>query len=100
MIIQQPRAVLVRGRSRDFRSGNSTVVMKETLVNRIQCPATVNPSDDETQHSDRGEEEALSEARKKRREKRKKKKKDKKTKKNREVGVKISNREGIDQRGV
>ena len=86
MIIQQPRAVLVRGRSRDFRSGNSTVVMKETLVNRIQCPATVNPSDDETQHSDRGEEEALSEARKKRREKRKKKKKDKKTKKKQRSG--------------
>ena len=33
MIIQQPRAVLVRGRSCDFRSGNSTVVMKETLAN-------------------------------------------------------------------
>ena len=98
MIIQQPRAVLVRGRSRDFRSGNTTVVMKETLANRIQCPATVNPSDDETQHSDRGEEEALSEARKKRREKRKKKKKDKKTKKNREVGVQISNGKGIHQR--
>ena len=68
MIIQH-RAVLARGRAHHFRRNNSTVMMKQTLIDSVQSPATVNPSDDETVPPDPGEEEALSQAQKKMREK-------------------------------
>ena len=52
----------MRRRANHFRSNESSSALKQTLLDSVASPDTMNALDDETQHSDPDEEEALSEA--------------------------------------